>query len=109
MPIGRKPDGDQPMTNAERQARYRARHSLACSTASVIPRPNRPIDRRSRPKRWPDAVAVLLTLQAEYADWLAALPEGLHDGPMAQALEDIVNFDLDSLAEIDPPRGYGRD
>ncbi len=54
-------------------------------------------------------MAVLLTLQAEYTDWLAALPEALHDGPMAQALEDIVNFDLDSLADIDPPRGYGRD
>lgn len=97
------------MTNAERQARYRTRHALACPTASTIPRPNRPIDRRSRPKRWRDAVAMLLTLQAEYADWLAALPEGLHDGYMAQALEDIVELDLDGLAEFDPPRGYGRD
>ena len=58
MPIGRKPDGDQPMTNAERQARYRARHAAVLPTASIIPRPTRPIDRRSRPKRngkrpWP--------------------------------------------------------
>ena len=109
IPTGRKPDGDQPMTNAERQARYRARHATVRGTISIVPRPNRPVDRRSRPKRWRDAVAVLLTLQAEYADWLAALPKGLHDGPMAEALEDIVNFDLDSLADIDPPRGYGRD
>lgn len=108
-PTGRKPDGDQPMTNAERQARYRDRHAAVCLVASNVPRPSRPIDRRSRPKRWRDAVAVLLTLQAEYADWLAALPEGLHDSPMAQALENIVNFDLNSLADIDPPRGYGRD
>jgi hypothetical protein len=105
MPTGRKPDGDQPMTNAERQARYRARHRLACPTKSTT---NRPIDRRSRPKRWRDAVAVLLTLQAKYADWLEALPEGLQDSSTAQALETIVDMDLDSLANIDPPRGYGR-
>jgi hypothetical protein len=73
MPIGRKPDGDQPMANAERQARYRSRHAAAAAT-SIMPRPNRPIDRRGRPKRWQEAVAVLLKLQVEYADWLAALP-----------------------------------
>lgn len=37
------------------------------------------------------------------------LPEGLRDGPTAQALEAIVELDLDSLTDIDPPRGYGRD
>ena len=94
------------MTNAERQARYRARHKLACPTKSIT---TRPIDRRSRPTRWRDAVAVLLTLQAEYADWLEALPECLQDSPTAQALETIVEPYLDSLADIDPPRGYGRD
>ncbi len=62
-----------------------------------------------RPKRWREAVAELLTLQPEYADWLEALPEGLHESPTAQALEAIVELDLDSLADIDPPRGYGRD
>ncbi len=51
----------------------------------------------------------LLTLQAEYADWLEALPEGLHDNPTAHALETIADLDLGSLADIDPPRGYGRD
>ena len=109
MQTGRKPDGDQAMTNAERQARYRARHAAVLPTTSIIPRPNRPIDRRSRPKRWREAVAELLTLQPEYADWLEALPEGLHESPTAQALEAIVELDLDSLADIDPPRGYGRD
>ena len=109
MPTGRKPDGDQPMSNAERQARYRARHAAVLPAASIIPRPTRPIDRRSRPKRWREAVSELLTLQAEYASWLAVLPESLHDSPTAQALEVIVELDLDSLADIDPPRGYGRD
>jgi len=109
MPTGRKPDGDQAMTNAERQARYRARHAAVCAKASMTPRPKRPIDRRSRPQRWRTAVAELLTLQAEYADWLAALPESLHESPTAQALEAIIDLELDTLADIDPPRGYGRD
>jgi len=109
MLIGRKPDGDQAMTNAERQARYRARHAAVRLAASIRDRPNRPIDRRSRPTRWREAVAELLTLQAGYADWLAALPDGLYDSPTAQALEAIVNLDLDTLADTEPPRGYGRD
>jgi hypothetical protein len=51
---------------------------------------------------------VLLKLQAEYAAWLAALPESLRDSPSAQVLEDIVNLDLDSLAEIELPRVWTR-
>ena len=47
-------------------------------------------------------MAELLALQAEYADWLEALPEGLRDGPTAQALEAIVELDLDSLTDNDP-------
>jgi hypothetical protein len=52
---------------------------------------------------------VLLALQAEYAAWLEALPENLHDSPTAQALEAIATLDLDTLADTNPPRGYGRD
>lgn len=55
------------------------------------------------------AITELLTLQAEYTDWLNALPEGLHDSPTTHALETIADLDLDSLADIDLPRGYGRD
>lgn len=58
-----------------------------------------------RPQRWRDAVTQLLSLQAEYADWLAALPDSL----TAEALEAIINLDLTTLAEIEMPRGYGRD
>ena len=64
---------------------------------------------RSRPQRWRDAVAELLALQAEYAKWLAALPDSLSDSPTAEALEAIVALDLTELADIEPPRGYGRD
>jgi hypothetical protein len=91
------------MSNAERQARHRTRRLTQPVVVTI--RTRRPIDRRGRPKRWRDAVSELLALQAEYADWLSTLP----DSPTAQALEAIVELDLLTLAEIDPPRGYGRD
>jgi hypothetical protein len=53
------------------------------------------------------AVGTLFTLQAEYADWLAALPDGLQGSATADALEAIVDLDLAPLADVEPPRGYG--
>jgi hypothetical protein len=107
MPRGRKPEGEQALSNAERQARYRARH--VASQLPVAARPRRPVDRRSRPQRWRDAVSELLSLQAAYADWLAVLPDSLQGSATAEALEAIVDLDLTGLADIAPPRGYGRD
>jgi hypothetical protein len=107
MPRGGKPTGSHALSNAERQARYRARHQ-AEPTAAVT-RSRRPTDRRSRPQRWRDAVGTLLALQAEYADWLAALPDSFQDSATADALEAIIDIDLTPLADIEPPRGYGRD
>jgi hypothetical protein len=107
MPRGRKPEGEQALSNAERQARYRARHMAPSSP--LAPRPRRPADRRSRPQRWRDAISELLSLQATYADWLAALPDSLQGSSTAEALEAIVELDLTDLAGVEPPRGYGRD
>jgi hypothetical protein len=104
MPRGCKPTGEHALSNAERQARYRARQQVAAVT-----RPRRPTDRRSRPQRWRDAGGTLLTLQAGYADWLAALPDSLQGSATADALEAIVDLDLTLLADVEPPRGYGRD
>jgi hypothetical protein len=59
----RKPIGDRPMTDAERQARCRA--ARAARTPSI--RTRRPADHRSRARRWQDAVAELTELQAQYA------------------------------------------
>jgi hypothetical protein len=73
------------------------------------PRTRRPADRRSRPQRWRNAVLELLELQAEYTKWLAALPDSLSDSPTAEALGAIADLDLTELADIEPPRGYGRD
>jgi hypothetical protein len=62
--------GDTAMTNAERQARYRA-----ARTADVpVIRTRRPADHRGRARRWHDAVAELAALQAQYAAWLESLP-----------------------------------
>ena len=77
MPRGRKPDGEHALSNAERQARYRA-HRLT-KPSPVVTRTRRSTDRRSRPQRWRDAVAELLALQAEYARWLTGLPDSLRD------------------------------
>ena len=82
MPKGPQSEDRQALSNAERQARYRARQA---EQAGATIRYRRPADRRSRPQRWHDAVAELLALQA------------------------IVDLDLTDLANIQPPRGYGRD
>ena len=107
MPRGQKPKGENPLSNAERQARYRAR--LSKQPPPVVIRTRRPVDRRSRPQRWHDATNVLLGIQVECVDWLVALPDSLRGTPMAEALEAIADLDLSALAEIRPPRGYGRD
>ena len=101
MPRGRKPEGEQALSNAERQARYRARH--LAQPAPIATRPRRPADRRSRPQRWRDAVNELLTIQATYANWLAALPGGLHGSSIAEVLEAMVELDLTDLVGIERP------
>jgi hypothetical protein len=104
MAKGRKPEGDRSLTGAERQARWRAHHA-----GTPIVRYRRPADRRSRPQRWREAVLELLALQAEYAAWYEALPEATCDSATGEALQAIIELDLDELAAIEPPRGFGRD
>jgi hypothetical protein len=107
VPRGRKPEGERALSNAERQARHRARSRTPQPPAAMKRR--KPVDRRSRPQRWNDALREMLALQAEYAAWLMALPDSLADGATASALQAIIDLDLEALAEIEPPRGYGRD
>ena len=101
----RRPLGDKPMTNAERQARHRR----ARTAARPVIHYRRAADRRSRAQRWRDAVAELVALQSAYARWFEALPDPLHDTATGETLQAIVDLDLDDLVAIDPPRGYGRD
>jgi hypothetical protein len=107
MPRGRPPDGEHALSNAERQARYRARREAGQPPPKV--RSRQPADRRSRAQRWCDTVTGLVALQAEYVAWHEALPDSLRDSATAEALLEIAELDLDALLAIVPPRGYGRD
>ena len=97
--------GERAMTDAERQARYRA----ARAAGTPVIRIRRPADHRSRARRWDDTVAELTNLQAEYAAWLQNLPDTLQDTATADALRAISELDLSELQAIVPPRGLGRD
>ena len=106
MPTDLPTEARPALSNAERQARYRARK--AGQTGTTI-RYRRPRDRCTRPQRWHAAVAELLALQADYTAWADALPDALRDTATAAALQAIVDLDLSELADAEPPRGYGRD
>jgi hypothetical protein len=101
----RKSIGETAMTDAERQARYRA----ARAAGAPVIRIRRPADHRGRARRWNDDVAGLVQGQIEYAAWLDSLPDNLRDSPLAEALQAICDLDLTELQAIIPPRGFGRD
>jgi hypothetical protein len=108
-PVGRRPQGEAALTGAERQARYRLRLGLVPDqppgpvVSGRLPR-TRPLSRR-----WHDTVAGLVALQAEYGRWLDALPEATRDTPTGEALQAMVDLDLQDIIAIQPPRGFGRD
>jgi hypothetical protein len=103
--MGRRPMGLRALTPAEKQARYRAAHAQG----EPAIRYRRPKDRRSRPVRWEAAVAELLALQSEYADWLANLPEFARETALAERLQAIADLDLSEIEGVVPPKGFGRD
>ena len=92
------------LSNAERQRRYRTRRK----EQQPIVRYRRPMDRRSRPQRWSDALDELRQLQEEYQEWLDSLPENLYDSAVHEKLEEVCILDLDDL-DIELPLGFGRD
>jgi hypothetical protein len=98
MPDYDKAASQGALSNAERQARYRAR-GLAAEGVPVI-RVRRAADRRSRPQRWRDAVSELLALQSEYIVWLDGLPDSLHGSATADALQAVADLDLEAFATI---------
>ena len=64
----RKPIGERPMTDAERQARCRAVRASGTPAVGI----RRPLDHRSRAKRWRDAVSELIALQGQYTASIGA-------------------------------------
>jgi hypothetical protein len=101
----RKPIGETAMTDAERQARYRA----ARAAGKPVIRIRRALDHRGRARRWTDHVTGLVEAQIEFAEWLDSLPDNLRDSPLAEALQAICDLDLSELQAVIPPRGFGRD
>src|SRR5271166_5897473 len=103
----RKPIGERPMTDAERQARCRA----ARESGTPAVRIRRPLDHRSRAKRWRDAVSKLTTLQGQYAAWLEACRRTYRTAPpprrcrrsaISTSLNSRRSFRPAASAEIDP-------
>ena len=63
-----------------------------------------PIDARAR-----SAGATPSPNSSSCKTWFEALPEALRDTATGEALQAIADFDLDELAGLEPPRGFGRD
>ena len=66
----------------------------------------RPKDRRSQPKRCNDGVSLI---DLHYRNWLDQLPKSLHGSVLHERLEIMDELDLQTLCDIEVPRGYGRD
>ena len=107
MPSDRMLEGPAALSNAERQARHRARKRALQPPLTIKRR--QPAARRSRSKRWNDALAEMIAVQSECAAWFEALPESLRDSATAAALQEMIDLDLDAIAQVQPPLGYGRD
>jgi len=88
------------LSNAARQSRSRRRQQ---ALRRQMPRP------QSRAQRWLAAVTALQEVQAEYQQWLDNMPDSLLESPLGQKPEEVCGLDLESLATIELPRGWGRD
>ena len=55
--------------------------------------------------RWPSCWRYRPSMQGG----LLGLPDSLRDTATAEALEALADLELTALADIEPPRGYGRD
>ena len=107
--MGRRPQGEVTLTGAERQARYRLRLGLAADQPAGRVVTHRLPRAMPLSRRWLETVAELVSLQAEYARWLDALPEATRDTATGEALQAVVDLDLEDIIAIQPPRGFGRD
>jgi hypothetical protein len=73
------------------------------SQLAGVVRARQPVDRRGCSQRWRDTVTKLLALHAAYATWFEALPDTLRGTAPADALQAIVDLDLDRLAAVELP------
>jgi hypothetical protein len=96
------------LTNAERQRAYIARLRAGIPTA---PKPRKPVDRRAKPRRWDDAVNELLSLLDDYQQARDNLPDSLAETAYVAKLDAIIELRelIETLADADLPKGFGRD
>ena len=98
------------MSNAERQRRYRVRLAKNKPARVYIRVKGRP---PSGPERWKAAVETLIELEGVYRAWYDSMPVTLRSGETGARLELLVELldktDLDELAAVEIPRGFGRD
>jgi hypothetical protein len=88
------------------RARYRARHKEnrlppICARTALAAGPASSVGALPSPN--------CLTCRPVILAWLDALPDSLRDTATAEALQAIVDLDLEGLDAIELPRGYGRD
>ena len=112
---GPAPRGDRAATPAERSAAYRARRKATAAAVPakppVVVRYRRPVDRRSRPQQWADAVQTLADLLDPFEEWRDKLPSSLANSATAEALDAVLELrgDIEDLQAVELPRGFGRD
>ena len=112
---GPPPRGDRAATPAERSAAYRARRKAAAVDTPAKPpvdvRYRRPVDRRSRPQQWDDAVQTLADLLDRFQEWRDNLPSGLANSATAEALDAVLKLRgyVEELQAVELPKGFGRD
>ncbi len=96
------------MSSAERQAAYLARLKAGIAPAKAARKPK---DRRSKPKQWVDALAVLESLLDGWQEARDNLPENMAEGVYASKLDAVLELreHVEALIAADLPLGFGRD
>ena len=96
---------------ADRQRSYRERLRARLAGEPPAQRPRQP-RRPSRPSRLAAIERDVTSLLQEYEDWLETVPPSLADSDQATKLTETIEqlaAVTELLAEIEPPRGFGRD
>jgi len=106
--VGRK---RQYASAAERLRAFRAR-SPQKEQAEPVPSPSGPKRKTSRPARLVSIENEVRALIDEYQAWIDRLPGSLHESDLAGKLEEAIDKlteVAETLADIDLPKGFGRD
>ena len=97
---------------AERLRAFRARAKISAESVSPPTSPERKARVLSRPARLAAAESELHALLDEYQAWRDNLPESLQESGLAVKLDETIDEFTEivaALAEIDLPKGFGRD